>query len=426
MAMQRQSRWLVSGVAALALGLGALAVPAQADTTLRFLSWQVEDPGYGAWWKAAIAEFERTHPGVKVQFTQVPRDSYADQMTTLFASGSPPEIVHLASFEFQTFADNGWLENLDPWIERSKLDLKGWAGQSRCRWEGDTVCVMLLYYGTILAYNQAMFDAAGLKAPTSWQEHVAASRALTKDTNGDGLIDQFGVGLTTAGGAGQYLSELLVYVVDAGGAWSNAKGEPTLDTPAMVEALTRWKTLVKEKLTPLDLAAGDVRQLFVEGKIAQRIDGPWLYGIIQKAKPEIQAKLRIVAPPGHPPMGGSSNIIAMPSEIDDAKKKLVWDFITLVASEDQQRRFAELGASPAPRPGAVPPDIKAKVPHFDVLLATMNEASAANVDRIPIGFEAQFNEFSKMIMEEAQRMLVQDLPPAQAAATMQKRALAMR
>lgn len=420
------NRWLTAGVAALALGLGPLSLSARADTTLRFLSWQVEDPGYGAWWKAAIAEFERAHPGVKVQFTQVPRDSYADQMTTLFASGSPPEIVHLASFEFQTFADNGWLENLDPWIERAKLDLKGWAGQSRCKWEGDTVCVMLLYYGTILAYNEAMFEAAGLKPPTSWQEHLAAARALTKDTNGDGLTDQFGLGLTTAGGAGQYLSELLVYVVDAGGAWSNANGEPTLDTPAMIEALTRWKTLVKEKLTPLDLAAGDVRQLFVEGKVAQRIDGPWLYSIMQKAKPEIREKLKIMAPPGHPPMGGSSNIIAMPSEIDDARKKLVWDFIALVTSADQQRKFAELGASPAPRPGAVPAEITKKVPHFDVLLATMNEASAANVDRIPIGFEAQFNEFSKMIMEEAQRMLVQDLPPAQTAATMQKRAASLR
>ena len=40
-------------------------------------------------------------------------------MTTLFAGGKPPDIVHLASFEFQKFADNGWLEHLDPWIKKA-------------------------------------------------------------------------------------------------------------------------------------------------------------------------------------------------------------------------------------------------------------------------------------------------------------------
>jgi multiple sugar transport system substrate-binding protein len=133
-----------------------------------------------------------------------------------------------------------------------------------------------------------------------------------------------------------------------------------------------------------------------------------------------------VAPPFHPPMGGSSNVLAIPSEIDDAEKKLAWEFIQLVTSPDYQRSFAEVGASPAPRPGAVPADIAKTVPHFDLLLKTMNEASAAGVDRIPTGYEIQFNEFSKMVQEEAQRMLVENLEPADVAARMQERALAMR
>jgi multiple sugar transport system substrate-binding protein len=74
----------------------------------------------------------------------------------------------------------------------------------------------------------------------------------------------------------------------------------------------------------------------------------------------------------------------------------------------------------------VPDDIDESVPHFDILLQTMNEASAAGVDRIPTGFEVQYNEFSKMVQEEAQRMMIQDLDPAEAAARMQERALALR
>ena len=400
--------------------------PSWAAQSLRFLSWQVDDPAYGPWWRSAIQEFERTHEGVTIEFTNVPRDSFADQMTTQFASGSPPEIVHLASFEFQSFADNGWLEPLGPWIQRSGLDLKNWAGQEACAFEGDTVCIMLLYFGTIMAYNEAMFEQAGLAVPTTYEEQLQAARKLTEDVDGDGLTDRYGIGLSTAGGAGQYLSELLSYVVDAGGSWTNKQGEPTLDTPAMVEALGRWKTMIEEKLTPLDLAAGDVRQLFIEGRIGMRVDGPWLYGIMEKAKPEIRDELKIAAPPFHPPMGGSSNVIAMPSEIDEDTKNLVWDFIMIVTSPAFQRSFAELGASPAPRPGAIPENIERKVPHFAILEKTMNEASAAGIDRIPKGYEVQFNEFSKMIQEEVQRMLVNDLDPAEIASRMQERAEAMK
>jgi multiple sugar transport system substrate-binding protein len=404
----------------------ALAAAAAAQQTLRFVSWQVNEPGFGEWWHAVIEEFEQTHDGVTIEFINVPRDSFADQMTTLFASGSPPEIVHLASFEFHAFADNGWLENLDPYIERAGLDVSAWAGQNLCHWDGQHVCLMLLYFGGIMGYNAAMFEEAGIAVPTTYEEHIEAARALTQDLDGDGLIDRYGVGLSTASGPGVYLTELLSYVIDAGASWTDEAGEPTFDTPEMAEALGRWKTLIGENLTPLDLAAGDVRQLFIEGRIAMRIDGPWLYGVMRQAAPELVDQLKVAAPPLQPPLGGSSNVLAIPSEIDDDTKQLVWEFIELVASEEQQRHFAAAAASPAPRPGAVPDDIEGAVPHFDILLQTMDEASAAGVDRIPAGFEVQYNEFSKMVQEEAQRMLIEDLDPKDAAARMQERALALR
>jgi multiple sugar transport system substrate-binding protein len=418
-------RRAISGCAALVL-MTAWAAPAAAQQTLRFVSWQVNEPGFGEWWQAAIEEFERTHDGVTIEFINVPRDSFADQMTTLFASGSPPEIVHLASFEFHAFADNGWLENLDPYIERSGIDISGWAGQNLCHWDGHHVCLMMLYFGGIMGYNAALFEEAGIAVPTTYEEHIEAARALTQDVNGDGLIDQYGVGLSTASGAGVYLTELLSYALDAGASWTNAEGEPTFDTPEMAEALGRWKALISENLTPLDLAAGDVRQLFIEGRIAMRIDGPWLYGVMRQAEPELREQLKVAAPPLRPPLGGSSNVLAIPSEIDDDTKQLVWEFIELVASQEQQERFAAAAASPAPRPGAVPAGIEAAVPHFDILLQTMNEASVAGVDRIPTGFEVQYNEFSKMVQEEAQRMLIEDLDPKEAAARMQERALALK
>src|SRR5262249_44742298 len=161
----------------------------------------------------------------------------------------------------------------------------------KCSWNKETVCIMMLYYGTIMAYNEELLSKEGLSVPKTYDEFLAAARKTTKDTNGDGILDQFGTGHETKGGGGQYLAEMASYIQDAGASWTNSDGKVTIDTPQMIEGLRRWKTIVKENLTPRDLSAGEVRLLFADGKIALKVDGPWLYPIIEKAKPEVRAKL---------------------------------------------------------------------------------------------------------------------------------------
>ena len=417
-------------IARVALGAAAVAwtataLPASAETTLKFISWQVDEDGFGEWWHEIIAEFERTHPDVTIEFTKVARNDYADTMTTLFASGAPPEIVHLASFEYQSFADNGWLEDLGPWAERSGLDLSQWAGQQKCVWNDETACIMLLYFGFVMAYNQALFDEAGVAVPETWDEYLTAARALTIDKDGDGITDQYGTAHQTVKG-NQYSTELLNYVLDAGAYWTDDQGKAAMDTPAMAEALRRWKTILTEGLTPMDLPSGDTRQLFIEGKIAMRLDGPWIYGVMRRAAPEIFADLRLAKPPFDPPIGGSSNVIGIASEISDEKKQLVWEFIELVTSQHFQERFAELGAMPAPRPGAITDKAKEAVAHFDLLLETQQAAAAAGVDRIPLGLEVQFTEFAKIVFDESQRMVIEDLDPAETGRRIQAKAVALQ
>lgn len=401
------------------------ALPALAQNkVLKFVSWQKDERGTGDWWGSVIKEFEATHPGVKIEWTKVERGAFADTMTTLFAGGQPPDIVHLASFEFQKFADNGWLEPLDPYIKSAKLDLKGWAGQDTCSWNKQTVCVMMLYFGYFMAYNEELLKKEGLEVPKNYAEFLAAARKLTKDINGDGIVDQFGTGHETRGGGGQYMSEMMNYTLDAGARWTDENGKITIDTPQMVEGLTRWKTIVKENLTPRDLAAGEVRQLFADGKIAMKTDGPWLWPIIQKGKAKDQIKLTMA--PFNPPVGGSSNVLGIASEISPENKKLAWDFIAIAASDKFQSTYATLGASPPPDPRADTSGATKDTPHFDLLVKATKAAADAKVDRIPKGLELQFNEFAKMVMEESQRMIIQDLDPKVVAATMQKKAEALQ
>lgn len=388
--------------------------------TLKFVSWQVDEAGTGDWWRMAIDKFEAENPGVTIEFTKVDRGSYADTMTTLFAGGQPPHIVHLASFEYQNFAENGWMENLDPWLENDGIDMTGWAGQATCVWNGETACIMLLYFGFMMAYNPDILADAGVGVPTNFDEFLAAARATTKDLNGDGITDQFGTGHETRGGAGQYLTEMLNYVLDAGAYWTDKEGNVTIDSPEMIEGLTRWKTVIDEGLTPRDMSAGEVRKLFADGKIALRLDGPWLYSTMKAgAAADI---LEITVPATSPPVGGSSNVIGMASDISDEEKQLVWDFIKILISPEFQRAYATVASNTPPSPSADVSGVEENVPHFQIIVDTQKAAAAAGVDRIPTGLEVQYGEFGKMVQEEVQRMLIEDLDPADVVKVMQARA----
>ncbi len=406
--------------AAAAAIMATLPLASANAQTLKFVSWQVDEAGTGDWWRNAIDKFEAENPGVTIEFTKVDRGAYADTMTTLFAGGQPPHIVHLASFEYQNFAENGWMENLDPWLEKDGIDLTGWAGQGTCVWNDETACIMLLYFGFMMAYNPEILADAGVGVPTNFDEFLAAARATTKDLNGDGIVDQFGTGHETKGGAGQYLTEMLNYVLDAGAYWTDKQGNVTMDTPEMIEGLTRWKTVITEGLTPRDLSAGEVRKLFADGKIALRLDGPWLYSTMQAgAAADI---LEITVPATSPPVGGSSNVIGMAADISDEEKQLVWDFIKILISPEFQRTYATIANNTPPSPTADVTGVEERVPHFQIIVDTQKAAAAAGVDRIPTGLEVQYGEFGKMVQEEVQRMLIEDLDPADVVKVLQARA----
>jgi multiple sugar transport system substrate-binding protein len=360
---------------------------------------------------------------VKIEFNKVEPAVYNETMTTMFAADSPPDIVHLPAFDYPKFAANNWLENLDPYIKASNLDLKGWAGQGVCDWKGNTLCIMNLYFGFFMAYNEDLLQKVGVAVPRTPAEFLDAAKKLTKDLNGDGIIDQYGTGHEIGAGVSWYLTEMLNYMLPAKAFWTNARGEVTLDTPEMAKALADWKTVNRSNVMPRDPKPGDTRQLLIEGKEALKVDGPWLAPIIAQAKPEIRRHIKLTASPFDPPVGGSSNVLGMARDIPEAKKKLVWDFLAIATSDKFQTLLGTLGQSLPSSPHADTAQAKAQNPDLEVILAAQRRASAAKVDRIPVGLEIQYNEFGKMIMEEAQRMIINDLDPAAVAKTMQRRAV---
>ena len=62
-----------------------------------------------------------------------------------------------------------------------------------------------------MLYRTDRFEEAGLDVPTTWDEFLECAKALTKDSDGDGEIDQWGfsmVGSNNSSGQSRFMSYL--------------------------------------------------------------------------------------------------------------------------------------------------------------------------------------------------------------------------
>ena len=185
-------RFLLAALSLLAAALCPLPLSAQ-NMTLDFPSWQAEDPGFAEWWKALIADYEAKHPGVKIKLYSIPFVNYVNQLTVRFAGRNPPDIVHLPTRNFASFASQQWLEPIDDLIKATDIPAKWSPLQSEMVWDGRTYGLLLLPYGNLLYYNEKILQDAGVKVPTTPAEWLDA---MAKTTNRDKGV--FGLVTTTA------------------------------------------------------------------------------------------------------------------------------------------------------------------------------------------------------------------------------------
>jgi multiple sugar transport system substrate-binding protein len=124
-----------------------------------------------------------------------------------------------------------------------------------------------LSYG--LFYNKAMFSAAGLKAPTTWEEMVSDAKTLTKG-------GVYGMGLE----GGSYTENVHFAFITAeqqGGSWYDASGKPTFTTDANVQGVLRYLNLMQDdkvvNKSNAEYSAGtEAMADFAKGKVAMVVN----------------------------------------------------------------------------------------------------------------------------------------------------------
>ena len=171
---------------------------------IRFLSlaWQKQSIEAN---QNIVAEWNALHPDMQVEYVQGTWGAAHDYLITGFETGDLPDVIHFAAKYIVDYALKGYLTDLSPYISPAmKSDIVDVAWSMVTRSTGEVAGIPFLMEPQIVIYNKAHFESANISPPDvenpwTWDEFRAAAKVLTRDTNGDGQIDHWGVGMGLKG-----------------------------------------------------------------------------------------------------------------------------------------------------------------------------------------------------------------------------------
>ncbi len=241
--MKPITRWTLFffSLLALSLLLAACNRYRAAPEPISFMIWG--DPAEVAAYEALVAEFEAKNPGIDIALQALPsQGDFNKRLAADFAGGNPADIILMNYRRYTLFASQGGLEPLGPYLAQSSLlEESAFFPQTIQAFtlDGQVWCIPQNISSLVVYYNLDLFDTAGLPYPQSgWtlDDFLAAAQALTRDIDGDGTIDQYGVGIAPS------MVRLAPFIWMAGGELLDDPANPTrldLDSPEALSAF-QW------------------------------------------------------------------------------------------------------------------------------------------------------------------------------------------
>ncbi|TYT23669.1 sugar ABC transporter substrate-binding protein [Luteimonas viscosa] len=297
-----------------------------------------------------LAEFEREHPGIRVELQQIPWTAAHEKLLTAFAADGLPDICQLGNTWIAEFAMLDTLEPLQGRVDASRVvDADDyfpgiWATNVV---DGTLVGVPWYVDTRLLFYRKDLLAKAGFDAPpATWDEWERAMAAIVRDA-GPGRhavlmpVNEFEPQLSFALQTGDPLLR-----EDDG--YGNFRG------PGFRKALAFYANTFEQGWAPRmsDTQISNVWDEFFRGSFAFYLSGPWNIREFRRREPEGMAGTWGTMPlpgpdgPGAGIAGGTSLVLFRTSE----RKQAAWKLVEFLSRPGNQQRFhAQTGNLPPRR-----------------------------------------------------------------------------
>lgn len=223
----------------------------------------------------AVHKFEAAHPGVRVVLTYRETEELRSSFQAAALGGSGPELIYGPSDQVGPLATMGLISPLDGEIPAE--DLSDFDPAARVNFQnklyalGDGVGNHLM-----LIYNKKLIT----HPPANTDDLILLGQTLTRDTDGDGRIDHYGI-------AWNFTEPFFFvpWIAGFGGKFFSEEKGPDLNTEPVRQAFGLMRDLRdRYKIMPKESDYETANSLFKEGKVAMIINGDWSWGDYKSAK----------------------------------------------------------------------------------------------------------------------------------------------
>ena len=229
-----------------------------------------------------IQQFEDKNPNILVQLEAVAGRDYYARLLTQLAAKAAPDLMQVGDDAVPSFVSKGAFVDLDTYMQKDNFDptiyLPGLLEPGKVN--GKQYMLPKDYTPIGVYYNKKVFDAAQVAYPKdgwTWDDLLKTAQALTKDSNGDGKTETWGLQLP-----GAWTTGFEYWVGAAGGQLISPDGKKftgQMDSPEVIRAMQFYADLYnKYKVAPppADLNQfGGGNQEFQNGKAAMYLFGRW-------------------------------------------------------------------------------------------------------------------------------------------------------
>lgn len=328
-----------AGVPAATAAAGGWALPT-GPVTLN--EWDGGDGTKSALLRELIADYEKLHPNVKINFET---DVKSLKVAAAIASGTAPEIFEASDANLQKYIVAKAVEPLPP---------AAW-GQSNV--DG----VLALYLPHVLDavtagrslyavpdqlnahslyINNRMFRAAGLDpvkdAPKTWDDMVRLDKILTKK-QGD-RITQKGFEFRYICDDGHWQAHIFHILTYQAGGDVIKDGKPVFNSEAGLTALRVWKSLVVAPAVTQNTCSSPYQDFAVE-QDAMTFAGPHVGKIVERINPAMAGNYTVVPlpqlHPDHPVTLIYSFNWSVNARASADQKRVAWDLIHFMSSKPE-------------------------------------------------------------------------------------------
>ena len=253
-------------------------------------NWGVENADSFLIIDRAIARFEKKHPNVKVKYTSgIDKKDYSEWCAKKLLSGNLPDVFMVLDTDFNLYYKLGVLQELDSYMEqdlefnkedffKTALDIGKGIGEEKVQYALPYEVVP-----TLLFVNKTLLKQENIDIPDkewTWEEFYNICKKVTKDTDQDGRVDQFGT----------YNYTWLDAMYTSGGSLFEDENEKiNFSSKYMIESLKFMKNLNDlnkgEKVTQEDFDANEEEIIENEKTFYQEIK-PQIDKLFQENKEE--------------------------------------------------------------------------------------------------------------------------------------------